>query len=180
MGVAQLHESGGLVACAGINRTSQVGGIVGDQPHGAAFNTDQGRDQAWRELPAQFQNAVLIGQGFDDLADIVDPHSVFRNQVAEPSLIGALPVLPAALEVRQVLLRNANSFGFILDQDINHPVGRHDGSRPYLFRSEAPKAAAFDHRGPGHTQIGVFGGNDGVAAAKQRRVARIATAGHNT
>ena len=85
-----------------------------------------------------------------------------------------------ALKVGQIFLRDTDRFSFVLDQDINHTVGTHDGHRPHLFRAEPPKPAAFDHGRSRHPQIGVSGGNDGVAAAEQGCVAGIATAGHNT
>ena len=79
VGITGLDEAGSLVTCAGIDRSAQVGRVVGDQAHGTTFNTDQSRDQAWRKLAAEFQDTVLIGQGFDNLTDIVDPHAVFRK-----------------------------------------------------------------------------------------------------
>ncbi len=170
-GFAQAHETCGLVPGRGVDGAAQHRRVVGQQAKGPAFDADQRGNQPRGELPAQLQHAVAVGQGLDDPADVVDPQAVFRNQMPQLTLVGAVPVLERPLEIAQVLFGHLHGLGFVGHQHVDHSVGALYRHRAHLFRGEAAQAAAFDHRRAGHADGGVPGGDDQVAAAEQGGIA---------
>ena len=103
---------------------------------------------------------------------VVDLHPVLGDRVAEQALIRALPLVDRAVEVREVLLGDADGLRLVGDAHVDHPAGGRHVDRADLLRRDAPEATAFDHRGPRHAEVGVLGGDDDVAAPEQRRVPR--------
>ena len=164
---AQLHEARRLVAAHRIDGAAQVLGIVGDQAERLAFNAHQGGDHAGGKRPAQFQHRTGIGQCLDDPAHVIDAGAFFRNAVPQLPRVRRLPVRHRALEIGQVLFGHGHRLGFIADSHIHYPVGRLHTDRPHLFRRKAPQTTAFDHGRPGHTNGGIFCGDDHIAATQQ-------------
>jgi hypothetical protein len=72
-GIAQLHETRGLISRRRIDRTSEVVWIVGDQSEWLALNANEGGDDPDTEIPAYFEHRSLVGQNIDDIANVVDP-----------------------------------------------------------------------------------------------------------
>ena len=71
----------------------------------------------------------------------------------------------------EVLLGHGDRLGFVVDGDVDDAVGHLHVDRADLFGREHAEPAALDHRRAAHADVGVFGGDDHVAAAEQRGVA---------
>src|SRR5699024_6918002 len=121
--VTQLQEAGDLVGAIGVDGTTQVGRVIGDEPHGASLHPYQRGDHTRAETTAQFQDRAGVGDRVDRTADVVDPQPVLRNDVPEQSLIGHVPVLDRTLEVGQVLFGCTYRGRVVLDQQVDDPVG---------------------------------------------------------
>ena len=66
-------------------------------------------------------------------------------------------------------------FDFIRDREIHDPIGDLHLDRPNFFGPKDTEATAFDHGGSPHPDVGVFRGDDDVAATQERGVSREAT-----
>ena len=99
VGLAQLHEPCGLVRCVAIDRAAQMRRIVGDDPHRSTLDPGQRDDHRQSEAAAQLEDRVLVGQRGDHRADIVDPETIFGDEVTQTALVGASPVGERPLEV---------------------------------------------------------------------------------
>ena len=131
-------------------------------------------------MAAEFQHRVGIGQGLDELADVVHPQTVLGHNPAQQPLVGALPVGNRALEVGQIFPGHPDGLGLIPDCDIDHSVSHLDIQRPDLFRAEDAEAAALNHGRTAHADVGALGGNNHVTAAQNDRIAgKAAARGHS-
>ena len=175
--VAELHEARGLVGAVAVDRAGEVERVVGDDAERAALDARQRGDHAGAEAAAQLEHRAAVGERLDDRAHVVDAQAVLRDDVAQPTLVGAVPVRERALEVREVLLRDAHRLGLVGDGDVDDAVGRLHGDRADLVGAEHAEAAAFDHRRAAHADVRVLRRDDDVAAAEQRGVAGEAAAG---
>ena len=69
--VAQLHEPGRLVGAVGVDRATEVGGIVRDHAERpAVVGAGERGDDAGAEAAAELEH--VVEQGVDDRADVVD------------------------------------------------------------------------------------------------------------
>src|SRR6266849_4933810 len=123
-GIAQLHETRGLISRRRIDRTTEVFWIIGDQSEWLALNANEGGDDPDTEIAAYFEHRSLVGQEIDDVANVVDPQPVFGNGAPQQPLIPRLPFSDRALKVRQIFLRSAGGFCFVLSKNVDDAVRR--------------------------------------------------------
>ena len=140
-------------------------------PIGPALDPDERGDHADAELGTQLEHRVVVGESVDDGAHVVDAQPVLGDHVPQRALVGTRPRRHRPLEVRQVLLRDGDRLGFVLDGDVDDAVRHLHGHRPDVFGCVHAEAAAFDHRRTAHADVRVGGRDHDVAAAEQRRVA---------
>jgi hypothetical protein len=112
-GVAELHESGGLVGTVGVDGAAEVGGVVGDDADGAALDAAQRGDHPRPETASQLEPGVGVGERVHDGPDVVCPEPVLGHQCPEPVLVGRGPGARRPGEVREVALRDGDRFAFV-------------------------------------------------------------------
>ncbi len=88
-GVAQLQEARGLVGAVGVDRTAQVGGVVGNDAEWLAVDPRQRGDDARAEAIAQLQDRALVAQRRDHASHLVRALALLGDQVAQEPLIWA-------------------------------------------------------------------------------------------
>ena len=74
------------------------------------------------------------------------------------------------LEVREVLLGQADCVGLVVRFHVDHAVEDLDVPRADLLGCKGPEAAPLDHRRTPHADVGVGSGDDHVAAAQEGRI----------
>ena len=112
---------------------------------------------------AQFEQRSVVAQGVDHRAHVVHARSVLRNEVAQPPLVAARPLVGLVAEVREVLLRRRHGRRVVVDRDIDHSVGDLCPERPDLGGLVHAEAATFDHRRATHRDVGARDADDDVA-----------------
>ena len=179
MRIAQLHEAGRFVGRIGVDRTTQVQRVVGHQAHRAACNAGQGGVDAHAKPRAQMQQAALVCNALHGRACVVHPQAVFRDHMAQGLGRGRLPLRWCPLKKRQVMPRCRDRLHFVIDQHVDHTVAMLHLARADLLGLEHAQATAFDHGRAAHADVAAPCGDDHVAAAQQRCVARKAAPSHH-
>ena len=131
------------------------------------------------EAMAQLEHGALVKQRVHDAAHIVDASALLRNQLPQQILIGHGSGIARSPEVGQVALCIGHGRLVVAGAQVDDAVCVLHVDRPDLAGLVYPEPAALDHCGPAHPDARVLGGDDHVAAAQQRRVAREAVARHD-
>jgi hypothetical protein len=121
-GVAELHESRGLVGAVAVDRAGEIDGVVRDQSDRTSFDSDQSGQHPESEMPAYLEHRAGIGESLNDRSDVVDAKSIFGNYSSQKTLVGACPVAQRTLKVRQVGSRHLYRFGFVRDRDVHDAI----------------------------------------------------------
>ena len=179
VGLAELHEAGGLVRSLGVDGAAQVVRVVGKDANGPALDSRQCGDHAGAEVGPQFEHAVRVGQRMDHGAHVVHAQAILGHQMPQRALIGCRPVLHAALEESQVLARGGDGGTLVIDEHVDHSIARQVSGRPDLLWTIDAQAATFDHGRPAHADVGGLRRDDHVGAAQQRGIAGEAAAVHH-
>src|SRR5882757_3620607 len=98
--------------------------IIPDQSKRPALDPDECGDHAMSKIWPQLEHRANIRKRADQAADVISPLSIFRNGVPQHPLIAASPISEVTLEVREVLLGGAHSFGLIGNRDVDN-AARH-------------------------------------------------------
>ena len=106
--------------------------------------------------------------------------AIDRHDVAQSLLIGYRIGADRALEVRQVLLGQADRTGIVLGDQIDDTVESLHRHRTDGGGFEHAEPASFDHGGPTHADVRSFECDHDVAAAEDGRVPREAIATGDT
>ena len=86
-GIAGANEPGCLFRGINIEAASQAGGLVSDEPHGLALNPAESHHHIFGAIGLDFQIFAIIGDGFNDLADIVRNGGGIRDNGIQPQII---------------------------------------------------------------------------------------------
>jgi hypothetical protein len=122
----------------------------------------------------------VVEQRVDDLAHVVDPLAVGRDQIAQPDrIVVAVVDAGCTTEIRQIFLCCGHGGRLVRDADVDHAVSVLDVDRTDVFRVIDAEAAALDHRRAAHPDARVLGGDHYVAAPEQGSVAGEAIAGRD-
>src|ERR1019366_7261693 len=105
--------------------------------------------------------------GFDHLAHVICASAILRYEVAKGPLVGATGACDGPLEVGEVPLRNGNCLVVVGDDDVDNPVGCLHVDWPDVLGLEGSEPSALYHRRAAHSDIGVGGGDDDIAASEQ-------------
>ena len=134
-------------------------------------------DDADAEFLTDLQHRVLVGDGVDDVAHVVEAQPILRHRRCRSLRWScASQLADRALEIRQIFLHGVDRGELVLDDDIDNAVRHLDRHRADLFRRVDAEPAALDHRRPAHAEGRALGRDDDVGAGDQRRVAGKATA----
>ena len=155
-----------------------MGRIVGHHPNGATLYPDQRRHHAGGESCPELQHRIGVGEGGDQVPDVVDTKALLGDARAQKPLVGTGPGLGAPLEVGEVPLGQQDGVGIIFGHDIDHPVVHLDGKRANLFGPVAAQAAPFDHGRPAQPDVGVAGGDGDVGVVQAVPLQHLAGPGH--
>ncbi len=96
----KLHEARGLVGAVAVDRAREMHRVVGDESDGTSFDPDQRRHHPGAEVAAYLEHRAGIGERLDDRANVVNAKSIFGDDRAQQTLIGAYPVANFSLKVR--------------------------------------------------------------------------------
>ena len=155
--------------------------VVGDHPDGAPLQAGQRGHHVGREGRSQLQDRPLVGHQLQCVAHVVHASPILGHHPAQRILVRQSPSgrgrpgsRPDSGGPPPRLLPRRRT------EDIDHPVGHLHRDWPHLVGSDHTQASPFDHGGPAHTDGGLWGGDDHVATAEQRCVAREAPPGHHS
>jgi hypothetical protein len=179
VGIAQLHQSGGLVGIVRLDGAGHMLAVIGHEAERRALDSDKPGNHARAEAGSQFEERVAVRQGFDNLADIIGTAPIFRDQIAQQDLILRFPFPRFSLEIRDVLLGSDDGRGFVFHGDIHHAVGRLHIDRTDVARCETAQAAALDHHRPPHADVRIPRGNNDIATTQEGRITGKTVTGDN-
>src|SRR6202022_1754624 len=161
----------GLVRAFAFDCAGEVRWIVGYHADRVPLHPGERGHHTGAEVPANFEHRASIRQRLDDGADVVNAQPILGNDRAEQALVGTFPIPDRALEVGEILFGNLYRLGFIVGRDIDAAVANLHVHRADLFGAEDAESAALDHRGTAHSDIGVGGRDNDVAASEYRGIA---------
>ena len=118
-----------------------------------------------------------VGDRLDDVPHVVQLGTVLGDDVAQLALVGRLPMVNRALEVRKVFLGGLDHRLVVLDQDVDHTVRYLEGHGADLFRGVDTEAPALDHGRSAQANRRVLRGDDDVAGRQHDGVSCEAAPG---
>ena len=90
--------------------------------------------------------------------------------MAQKALIGTRPVADPALKIAEISSSGDDTFRFVLDENVDHTVGRLDLNRADVLRPEHAESTTLDHGRSTHADIRRPVGDYDIAASEQRGV----------
>src|SRR5215469_4054334 len=114
---------------------------------------------------------MMVRQGLDHPAYLVDPQAIFRDKLAQEALICTCPGLCRTLKVRQILFCDLHRLGFVGHYDINDTIRSLYGNRADLLGRKNAESAALDHSRSPHADGRVLRRDDDIAATQQGGIA---------
>ena len=174
---AEQHEVACLVGRFAVDRAPEVHWIVGNDADRLSFDPRQRGNHARAKAAPQLQHRLVVGQGFDDPAHVVDAKAVLWNRHAQQALVRAGPVGEGALKIRKVFLRHGDGLLVVVHQHVDHAVAVLRCRRSDIFGRIDAETSAFDHRGPAHADVRGLRRDHDVAATEQRGIPSKTAAG---
>src|SRR5262249_30310557 len=88
--IAEAYKARALHRSVDVEHTREHGRLVGDDAHRAAVESRETHDQVLGEVLVQLEEVVVVGDGVDDIFDVVGLHGIGGDERVEAP-IGAVP-----------------------------------------------------------------------------------------
>ena len=178
-GVADRHEACRLDGTVAVDRSGQVGRLVGQHAHAAPADAYQRGDDAGAEDRAQLHHAIGVGQDLDHAAYVIGLARVLGDDVAQRRLVMLAAGRAGWAEIRKVSARSLDGGAIVVDYQVVDARLLVHVSRPNVGRAQAQAERGLHQWRTAHAECASFEADQKVAHAGQVGVAGEGIAGHH-